>query len=403
MSYRRSFDLEALRREYGAFLRPGRVLLSGHSHQAWPDVARRAMVACFDDAAEHVDAKWGRAVFPLRDRVAQGVLARLGFATSDALAFGQNAHELVFRLLSCLPLTAETHIVATTGEFHSLFRQLTRLEEAGVRVTWVDAGPRDSLAERLVEAVRPGVSCVAVSAVLFEDASVVQGLGAVVSRAVEVGALPLVDAYHAFNVVPVDYGPAADRAFVVAGGYKYAQFGEGVCFLRAPPGSELRPLSTGWFADFAALEGPRSGGPVGYGPGGDRFSGSTFDPAGLYRADAALELFERFGLSVKVLRALSLYQTGLILEAVLAHPLARSGQLKVATPREPERRGGFVALRTPHARQAAERLREEGVYVDARGDLLRLGPAPYLRDDEIESGTARALAALDALERGALP
>lgn len=404
MTYRRPFDLDALRREYGAFVRPGRVLLTGHSHQAWPDDARRAMVACFDDAAQHVDDKWGRAVFARRDRVASRVLARLGFDPSDPLAFGENTHELAFRLLSCFPASPQTEIVATTGEFHSLFRQLARLAEAGVRVTWVDASDRASLARRLCEAIRPGVACVAVSAVLFEDATVLDGLGEVVRCAAEAGAMPLVDAYHAFNIVPLDYGPAKDRAFVLGGGYKYAQFGEGVCFLRSPPGSALRPLYTGWFADFDSLERPRAFGPVGYGPGGDRFAGSTFDAAGLYRAEAALDLFDRFGLSVEALRALSLYQTGLILEAVFGHRLAREGRLSVATPREPERRGGFVALRTPHAHAAVERLRERGVYVDARGDLLRLGPAPYLRDDEIEQGTAlvlEALEALEALERGA--
>jgi selenocysteine lyase/cysteine desulfurase len=401
MGYRHPFDLEALRREYGAFLRPGRILLTGHSHQAWPDAARAALAASFDDAAEHVDDKWRRAVFPLRDRVARRVLARLGFDPADPLAFGGSTHELAFRLLSALPLSAETHVVATTGEFHSLFRQLVRLGEAGVRVTWVDAADRATLAERLCEAARPGVACVAVSAVLFEDAHVVRGLGEVVARAAEAGALPLVDAYHAYNVVPLDYGPAKESAFVVAGGYKYAAFGEGVCWLRAPRDSALRPLYTGWYADFEALERPRSRAPVGYGPGGDRFAGSTFDPAGLYRAAAALDLFDRFGLDVPALRALSLHQTGLVLAAARAHPLARDGRLEVATPAEPERRGGFVALRTPHARAAAERLRAEGVYVDARGDLLRLGPAPYLRDAEIEEGAGRALAAIAALERGA--
>jgi kynureninase len=48
-----------------------------------------------------------------------------------------------------------------------------------------------------------------------------------------------------------------------------------------------------------------------------------------------------------------------------------------------ERRGGFVAIRTPHARELARRLRERGVFVDARGDVLRMGPAPYLRDDQL--------------------
>ncbi|HEU4407335.1 MAG TPA: aminotransferase class V-fold PLP-dependent enzyme [Polyangiaceae bacterium] len=401
MTYRRPFDLEALRREYAAFLRPGRILLSGHSHQAWPDAARRAMQACFDDAAEHVDDKWQRAVFARRGRVARRVLGRLGFDGADPLAFGGSTHELAFRLLSCFPASPETHVVATTGEFHSLFRQLARLGEAGVRVTWVDASERASLAERLCAAIEPGVACVAVSAVLFEDAAVVAGLGEVVARAAGAGALPLVDAYHAFNVVPLDYGPAKESAFVLGGGYKYAQFGEGVCFLRAPPGSALRPLYTGWFAEFDALERPRAYGPVGYGPGGDRFAGSTFDPAGLYRAEAALDLFDRFGLGVEALRELSLHQTGLLLEAALGHRLAREGRLSVATPPEPARRGGFVALRTPQARAAAARLRERGVYVDARGDLLRLGPAPYLRDDEIEAGAALALEAVEALERGA--
>jgi kynureninase len=49
-----------------------------------------------------------------------------------------------------------------------------------------------------------------------------------------------------------------------------------------------------------------------------------------------------------------------------------------------ERRGGFLALRMPDATRVAHRLRERGVFVDARGTILRLGPAPYLRDDQLE-------------------
>jgi kynureninase len=48
-----------------------------------------------------------------------------------------------------------------------------------------------------------------------------------------------------------------------------------------------------------------------------------------------------------------------------------------------ERRGGFLAIRAVAAKDIARRLRERGVHVDARGDILRMGPAPYLRDDQL--------------------
>ncbi len=44
------------------------------------------------------------------------------------------------------------------------------------------------------------------------------------------------------------------RAWVVGGGYKYLQLGEGNCFIRLPPhASGLRPVITGWYAEFEAL------------------------------------------------------------------------------------------------------------------------------------------------------
>ena len=41
-------------------------------------------------------------------------------------------------------------------------------------------------------------------------------------------------------------------AFVTGGGYKYCQLGEGNAFLRVPPGRQMRPVLTGWFAEFAS-------------------------------------------------------------------------------------------------------------------------------------------------------
>lgn len=374
-----------LRAAYAAFLRPGRILLTGHSHQAWPDAVRDAMGLAFDEAARYVDDKWGEAVFPRIDRVGRRILRRLAFREDDPIAFGSSTHELCSRLLSCFPRASGLRIVTTTGEFHSLRRQLLRLEEEGAEITWVAASPREGLAERLVAATRDGVHVVAASAVLFADATVVRDIGAVITRAVECGAVPLVDAYHAFNVVPLSWGPDADAAYVVGGGYKYAQFGEGLCFMRFPSSSRLRPVDTGWFADFEHLAGPRPA-QIQYGAGGARFAGATFDPLPFYRAEAALDVLDWHGLDVARLRAISIAQTRRI-----SLSLQASG-LDVASPRDDDQRGGFVAVRVAEADRVVSELRKRDVYVDARGDVVRLGPAPYLTDDEIDAGVAAFVA-----------
>jgi selenocysteine lyase/cysteine desulfurase len=385
-------DLPALRAAYASFLASGRVLLTGHSHQAWPDVARAALVQCFDDAARFVDDKWDEAVFPRIERVGRRVLERLGFDPGDGIAFGKSTHELAFRLLTALPRLPQgsrPRIVTTTSEFHSLRRQLSRLAEDDAEVVWVDAEPRAALVDRVLAALTPGTAMLAMSAVLFDDAYVVPRLGEIAARAVEIGAIPLLDAYHAFNVVPLDWGPARREIFALAGGYKYAAFGEGVCWMRVPTDSPLRPVYTGWFADFGALARPAGGG-VAYGPGGARFSGATFDPSAIYRADAVLDHWDRFGLTPARLRAISLRQTRRILDGLDGRGLGD----RVLADRDDARRGGFVTVRVEGAEAVVHRLRERGVLVDARGDRLRLGPAPYLTDDEIDRGTDAVAAEL---------
>ena len=387
-------DHEAFRAAYARFLSSpeaeGRVLLTGHSHQAWPDVAREAVARSYDDAARLVDDKWGE-VFGRIDSVGKRVLARMGFDEGDPIAFGKSTHELVFRLMTCLPLHEATRIVTTDSEFHSLHRQASRLAEEGVEIAWVPGHPREGLAERLIAAITPATRMVAFSAVMFEDSYVVPRLGDVLARAREVGAIALVDAYHAFNVAPLEWGPPTvrDSAFVTAGGYKYAAFGEGVCWMRVPRDCTLRPLDTGWFADFAALEGPRSHA-VGYGPGGARFSGATFDPVSFYRAHAVLDHWDRFGLGPAELRAISAAQTARIIDRLDARGLGA----QIASAREPSRRGGFVSVRTSNAEEHTRALRKKGVFVDSRGELLRLGPAPYLTNEEIDRGVDLVAGAL---------
>jgi kynureninase len=171
-----------------------------------------------------------------------------------------------------------------------------------------------------------------------------------------------------------------DDVFVTGGGYKYCQLGEGNCFLRVPPESQLRPVLTGWFAEFDALE-DASKGQVLYGNGAAAFGGATYDVTSHYRAAAVFAFHKEQGLTPDRLRAISQHQVGLLKTEF--EKLDLSPSLARVEPMPDERRGGFLAIRAAAAKDIAQRLRERGVHVDARGDILRVGPAPYLRDDQL--------------------
>ncbi len=62
--------------------------------------------------------------------------------------------------------------------------------------------------------------------------------------------------------------------------------------------------------------------------------------------------------------------------------------------------GGFLALRTPHAAALCRILHERGVLTDYRGDVLRLGPAPYLSDAQLTTAMDAVRETVHALPVG---
>jgi kynureninase len=384
----------ALAPHYSRFAVSERLLLTGHSHQAWPDRGFDAHMAAWLDAARYVDDKWEHA-FAQAERVREGFTRLLGDA-GGGIALATNTHELVVRLLSALPLRTRPRLVTTDGEFHTIRRQLDRLEEEGLAVVRVAEAPLESLAERLGRVVDDRTALVLVSAVFFDTGRIARGLAGVAESCRLHGARLLVDAYHALNVVPVSLADEGlDDAFVVGGGYKYCQLGEGNCFLRIPRDNDLRPVVTGWFSEFTALgEGQRRG-RVAYGAGGDRFAGATYDPTSHYRAAAVFDFFREQGLTPALLREVSQHQIGLLASAFDALDLdpAVVSRDRGAPLSEV---AGFLALRSPVATSLARQLRTRGVWTDARGEVLRLGPAPYLCDQQLQD----AIALLGEVVRG---
>lgn len=371
----------ALAPHYSKFRVDKRLLLTGHSHQAWPDRAFKGQAQAYLDAAEHLDKKWDLAFYKA-DRVRRGFSSLLD--DSDGyIALGANTHDLVIRFLSALPLRKRPRIITTDGEFHTLRRQLDRLGEEGVQIVKVPSNPTNDVAQRIIEALDSSAAAVMVSSVFYQNAGIVPNLGAVLDACAKVGAEMLVDVYHSLNVAPFSIKrDGLDGAFIVGGGYKYCQLGEGNCFLRFPRDCDMRPVITGWFSEIEDLSSRRKDDRVVYGRGASRFAGSTYDPTSHYRAAEVFEFFEEMDLTPDLLRRVSQHQIHLL--AKLFDEMDADPRIIFRDRSAPlTETGGFLALQSSRAAELCRLLLERGVLVDFRGDVLRLGPAPYISDQQL--------------------
>jgi kynureninase len=370
-----SIEPESLREKYSRFLTNERILLTGHSHQAWPDCAEEGVREAFSDAVAHVDDKWTKA-FEKAETI-RSTVARHSGVQSYQVALGQNTHELFYRFLTSLK-PSHKHLVASDGEFHSVRRQILALAAEGWTVTWVSTHPVSTLAERLVGSIESNTAAIVCSSVLFETSTIVPHLDDCVraARASEVEVF--IDGYHSFMAHSPNFEPyTCDNAFLSGGGYKYAQWGEGVCWMSVPSHFTGEPSFTGWFSDFANLDGLKTG-RLGYGGrAAERFAGSTYDPTSHYRAARVIRFFDDNQLTIEKLRALSQKQTSSLVGIV--------GVDGLVSPLEADLRGGFLAYRVEAASSLVAQLRTHKIYADSRGSIIRFGPAPYVTDNEIES------------------
>ena len=310
---------------------------------------------------------WDKA-FEKANEVRRG-FARLLDDSPDRIALAPNTHELVVRFLSALPLKRRPKLITTDGEFHTIRRQLDRLSEEGIEVVKVVSGPAATLAERLAQEVDEHTAAVLVSAVLYTNAHIVPNLRATLETCERHGAELLVDAYHALNVVPYSLKKEGlERAYVVGGGYKYCQLGPGNAFLRFPADCALRPVITGWFSEFTDLSQAPMPGRVGYGPGPARFAGATYDFTSHYRGARVFKFFEEQELTPDKLREVNQHQV----------------ELLTGVTRN-DATGGFLAMTVSDPERMQKALQEQRIWVDYRKDMLRLGPAPYVTEEQLHA------------------
>ncbi|WIO73894.1 kynureninase [Porticoccaceae bacterium LTM1] len=391
---------ERLAPHYSRFNVANRLLFSGHSHQAWPDVAVEGQIEAFDAAARSVDEKW-HAAFEKAD-ILRNYLREWYDDPEGLYCLAENTHILLVSWLSAIlskqgQLKSKPKIITTDGEFHSMYRQLKRLQEEGVEVVMLPAEPFATFPERLAAEADDRTAAIMLSRVYFESSLIHTHLREVAQVGRDRQIPVLIDDYHGTNNAPLSLrDEGLEDCYLVTGGYKYLQWGEGNCFLRFPKSCELRPVITGWFASFSTLDKPRTNEPTVYDAGEQRFSTATYDPTSQFRGAKVVEFFRDQQLTKEVIRQQYLGQLGYLRELFL-NANFNPDTIRLVHQQSLETNGGFLALHSPHAAQLRQMLLENDVLTDSRGSVLRFGVAPYVTASQIDQAMEQLARCIDKL------
>ncbi|HEX6679892.1 MAG TPA: aminotransferase class V-fold PLP-dependent enzyme [Gaiellaceae bacterium] len=301
-------------------------------------------------------------------------LARIVGAPPGSIAMHQNVAVAEAVVLSCFDFEPpRDRIVFGEGEFPSVryLQQAQRRHGAEVEIVEND--------EAVIAAIDERTLLVPISHVLSMT-SEIQDVEGIVRRAHEAGALVVLDAYHSAGTVPLDL-TALEVDFAVGGSVKWLCGGPGAGWLYVRPdlAERLEPTFTGWqaharpFAFEPELE---------YAEGAWRFLTGTPNVPALYAATAGYDLIAEVG--VGRIREHSLRQTDLLAE------LLEASGFEIASPRNADRRGGAVVVRTPEAEAVERELDAREIVCDVRpGVGIRFGPHFFTTDDELRHAAAQ--------------
>lgn len=246
----------------------------------------------------------------------------------------------------------------------------------GARVVIVRSDDGISIDEaRLLNAIDERTKLVAISHVLFKSAFI-NDAEVICDHAHRMGALVSLDAFHSVGIIPVDV-QASKVDFLTGGVLKWLCGGPGGCFLYVAP--EIRdtmsPAITGWQAHARPFAFEES---MEYAESSFRWLNGTPVIPALYAAAEGPKILRRAGIGA--IREKSKRQTARLIE------LADERDYRINAPRDPERRGGTVAIDVPNGYEVAQVLLSQGILVDYReGAGIRAAPFFFTKGEEIES------------------
>ena len=328
-----------------------------------------AVRAAYDDYLDGWDergAPWDYWVE--RTEAARGAFAGLVGAQPDDVAVTTSLSAGVSALASAIDFRARPKVVVTDLEFPTIGQIWHAQELRGAEVHVV---PPD----RVDEAIDERTAVVSVTAVCYRNGARLP-VEEIARVAHERGALCLLDAYQAAGSYPLDVTELGVDA-LAAGVLKYLLGSAGLAFLWTRPGlaGELTPTDTGWFADRDIFEMAHTR--YAPAPNARRWQSGTPPVPAIYAGIAGIELMREIGIA----------ETREHVNALNERLIAGVDDLGgvVVTPREAERRGALVCIRSTDAPELVRRLEADGVVTSERDGSLRVSAHAYNTVEDVDA------------------
>ncbi len=365
--------------------------LVSNSLGAMPRAVYDSLHAYADTWASRGVRAWGEGWWEMNVALGNTIAGIIG-APPNTVSMHQNVSLAMGILLSCFDFSGPRNkVVIESGIFPSVYYVLRGMLPPHVELCMVESedGGITVPVDQIIDAIDERTLLVPVSHVLFRSAYIVD-VQAIIEKAHSVGAIVIVDGYHAAGIVPFDV-TTLNADFYLAGVLKWMCGGPGGVFLYAREDhlKTVTPGLTGWMAHKR---------PFGFEvddmdwrEDAFRFLNGTPAIASLYANRPGVDIIAQVG--VDAIRAKSLHQTDLLLS------LADAADFPVNSSRASHTRGGTVTINPPHAYEVSRELLARDIVIDYRPQAgIRVSPHFYNSDDEVRLAVA---AMGDILKSGA--
>jgi kynureninase len=351
--------------------------LINNSLGAMPRAVYDSLQAYADMWASRGVRAWSEGWWDMNVLIGNKVASIIG-AAPNTVSMHQNISIAQGILLTCFDFSGKRNkVVIEGGIFPSVYYVLRGMLPPNIELHMIQSENGISVdVQKIIEAIDERTLLVPISHVLFRSAYILD-VKSIIEKAHSVGAIVVLDGYHAAGIIPVDV-TTLDVDFYLGGVLKWMCGGPGGVFLYARPDylKTLQPKLTGWMAhkhpfDFEVAD-------IDFREDAFRFLNGTPAIPSLYANEPGIDVIAQVG--IENIRRKSMRQTTLMIER------AQKEGFSVNTPLIAEQRGGTVTL-DPDPKCSYEISREliaRNILVDYRPQAgIRIAPHFYNSDEEI--------------------